>query len=363
MIFRRLWERYIFSELLKMFLFFIFSFYLLYILIDYSIHARHFSKIPDLKWIDIGTYYFYLFIKRLDLVLPLALLIALNKVLLYLNQKNELMALFVGGLKKIQLLRPFFLLAFLITLLTFFNFEWMIPRSLDYLETFENKYFRKNVSQNFSSPSAYCIFLDHGGKIFFRSHHISTHSLEDVFYVESLDSIWKMQSLTLYPDSAKGSYVEHLVRDDQGLLVKDHSYDTHLFSHLIINLSSRKKMEIPFEHRSLFSLYSFMRAKSPLYQENASKIQTHFFFKLVMPFISFLVIIACAPFCMIFSRKLPIFMIYAMSIFGVVAFFTMMDTAVILGENHLLSPLLAITIPFLLCLGGFGLKFINTYSK
>jgi lipopolysaccharide export system permease protein len=363
MILRKLWERYVFYELLKVFLFFVFGFYLLYTLIDYSIHARHFSKIQDLTWVDLITYYFYLFIKRLDLVLPLALLIATNKVLLYLNQKNEMMALLVGGLKKIELLRPFFILASFITVVLFLNFEFTIPSSLNYLENFENKHFKKNISNNFDFPSTYCIPIENGGKLIFSKYLTLTKTFEDVFYIQSQDEIWKIKTLKTSDSYSEGFYVEHLIRDENDLLIKGRSYERLIFPGLIIDLSFRKKAILPFEHRSLSSLYSLMSSLNPLYLENAFRIQTQFFFKLFMRFISFLVIIACAPFCMTFSRRLPIFMIYAMSIFGVVAFFTVMDTAVILGENHLFLPFLAITTPFLLGFGGFGLKFINTYSK
>lgn len=363
MILRKLWERYLFHEILKVFLFFIFSFYLLYALIDYSIHAHHFSKILNLNWIDLLTYYFCLLIKRIDLVLPLALLISTNKILLHLNQKNEMIALFVGGLKKTELLRPFFTLASFITLIILLNFEYVTPYSLEYLEQFENQHFKKDIPQDYTTPSTYVLPLENGGKFIFSKYNAQNTCFEDVFYIQSQDDLWKIKFLIIENNKAIGHFVEHLIRDEHLLLVENKSYETYIFSDLIIDLPIRKKTSIPFEHRSISSLYSLIAHSSHLYQENASKIHTQLFFKLCIPFVSFLVIIACAPFCMIFSRKLPIFMIYAMSIFGIIAFFTVIDAAVILGENHIFPPILAISLPFLLCLGSFGLKFINTYSK
>lgn len=363
MILRKLWERYLFHEILKVFLFFVFSFYLLYALIDYSIHARHFSKIHDLRWIDLLSYYFYLFIKRIDLVLPLALLISTNKVLLHLNQKNEMIALFVSGLKKTALLRPFFIMASFITVSIFLNFEYMIPNSLDYLEDFENQHFKKTISQNYESPSTYVLAMENGGKFIFSKYDTQSKCFKDVFFIQSQDKIWKMKFLKIDTAIPEGHYVEHLVRNENNLLIEEQSYEKHLFPNLNLDFSIKNHTQIPFEHRSISSLYSNILHPTSFYQENISKIQTQFFFKLCMPFISFLVIIACAPFCMTFSRRLPIFMVYAMSMFGIIAFFTVMDAAVILGENHIFPPFLTIAIPFLMCLGGFGLKFINTCSK
>lgn len=358
MIFAKIWERYIFIQLVKIFSLFVLGFFLLYTLMDYSLHASHFSKIADLKFYDFLLYYFYIFIKRLDLVLPLALLIATIKVFLTLNEKNELIALFIGGVKKTSLTKPPFILAILLSALLLINFEKYIPDSLTYLERFENQNFKTNTAQEYSKPSAYAFAVESGGKLFFSKYIEEKKLFEDVYYFLSPREFWKMKSLDISGEIPIGFFVDHLTADKNKLLVKENSFPKKTFPHLTIDFSARKKAALPFEHRSLSSLWLLLRDKSLVYQEHAPKIKTQLFNKIAISFSTFLVILGVIPFCLIFSRRLPIFMIYAISIFGLIAFFTLMDAAVILGENKVFPTYIAI-IPMIFSLVLLGWNFIK----
>ncbi|MBM3191185.1 MAG: LptF/LptG family permease [Chlamydiae bacterium] len=357
------WQRYLFKEILKVFFFFIFCFYLIYILIDYSLHASHFSKMHHLHVADIGTYYFYLIIKRLDITLPLALIITTNKVLLKLNQTHELIALTVGGLSRRQILFPFFTLATCISLLLFFNAEQGLPGALDYLENFENLHFKKKTQKNYNKRGAYALALPEGGKLIFALYNAANQTFEDVFYIKNPHDIWKMKSLHLHPPYPEGLYVEHLVKTPSKGLTLDSSYEKKVFSDLVVDFTIRKKATLSFEGASLSSLFSLFLHKPPLYYLQKAPILTHLYLKALTPFISFLTLYALAPFCMIFSRKLKIFILYAMSIFGLVLFFIVLDAAVILGENQKLAPLVAIATPFVLGILGCGRIFTKKHTN
>lgn len=361
MIFNKLWKRYLFSEILKVFLLFIISFYLLYILIDYSLHANHFAKIKTFCYSDIFYYYFYLIIKRLDIVLPLALVIALNKVLLKLNQNNELISLAVGGLNPRQILAPFFVVASVISMVVFLNFEYCIPHSLDYLERFENQYFKKKTLKNYEKRSAYSLVLQDGSTLLFSCYHKKEQTFEDVFYLPDKNEIWKMKTLKLQVNGPEGFFVDHLVKNPENLLIQKGSYEKKAFPHLVVDFSVRKKTALPFEHQSVSALRSLIKNNTSLYQAHASRIKTQLYIKLFTPFISFLVILCIAPFCMIFSRRLPILLLYAMSIFGLITFFTILDAAVILGENNYFPPLIAVATPFVCSVVVFGRNFIKNH--
>ncbi|MEI8300115.1 MAG: LptF/LptG family permease [Chlamydiota bacterium] len=363
MICNTVWKRYLFSEILKVITLFTISFYLFYILIDYSLHANHFAKIHTFRYVDIFYYYFYLIIKRLDIVLPLALVIALNKVLLKLNQNNELISLTVAGLNPKRILMPFFIIASVISMLIFLNFECCIPRSLDYLENFENQYFKKKSLKNYAKRSAYSLALPNGNQLIFACYHDKDQIFEDVFYLCDKNEVWKMKTLSLQTNQPEGCFVDHLVKDSKNLLIQKASYEKKVFPNLVVDFSIRKKTTLPFEHQSLSSLYSLIKTNNSLYQTHASKIKTQLYMKLFTPFISFLAILAISPFCMIFSRRLPILLLYGMSIFGLITFFMILDAAVILGENNYFPPLIAVATPFICGLLGFGKNFIKNNAN
>lgn len=361
MIFKNLWERHLCYQILKVLLFTVGCFYILYVVIDYSIHSHHFSKTTHFNWVDLAYYYFYLFMKRADLILPIAFIIASNNLLLNLNQSHAMIALFVGGLNKLQLLRPFFTVAFFIAALLLINFEYVLPKALTYLDSFEHKNFKKESSEDYSITSTYHVPLGEHSTLIFAKYDYKKECFEDVYYIEHPDSIWKMKRLQMNGNAPQGFDVEHLIRDPNSLLIKQQEYDSLCFQKLPINLLETQRQITPCEQKSLSSLYNLVRNPSSLSQMLLPMALTQLSFKLSVPFISFLFIIACTPFCITFSRKLPIFMIYAMSIFGVITFFIVMDAAVILGENQIFSPWIAVALPYLICLAGFGRKFIKTY--
>src|ERR1700722_2577297 len=87
---RTIWGRYFLSQMLKCFFLFIFCFYGLYMLIDFSSHATHFHHSHQaILWKEVGLYYLADFSKRVEVLIPFALLISTIKVLTSLNQHHE----------------------------------------------------------------------------------------------------------------------------------------------------------------------------------------------------------------------------------------------------------------------------------
>ncbi|MCK4935100.1 MAG: LptF/LptG family permease, partial [Simkaniaceae bacterium] len=76
MIFSKIWQRYLFLSLLKVFFLILLGFFLLYTLMDYSLHMQEFTNASSASFNKIIVYYGLQFIKRLELLLPLTLLIS-----------------------------------------------------------------------------------------------------------------------------------------------------------------------------------------------------------------------------------------------------------------------------------------------
>ena len=106
-----IWQRYLFREILKVFFLFLGCFFFLYSIMDYSLHMQDFFVDKQIHLDHLFIYYFYQFIKRADLLIPLAFLIATLKVLFSFNARGELVALQASGLSSRKILRPFFLFA------------------------------------------------------------------------------------------------------------------------------------------------------------------------------------------------------------------------------------------------------------
>src|SRR5215468_3334694 len=125
----KIWQRYLIREILKVFFLFLGCFFFLYALIDYSMHMQDFFADKRIQIIHITVYYFFHFVKRADLLIPLALLIATLKVLFSLNARGELIALQSSGLPRKKILRPFFIIAVMCTLFNLASAEFLLPSS------------------------------------------------------------------------------------------------------------------------------------------------------------------------------------------------------------------------------------------
>lgn len=359
MILTKIWQRYFFKECIKVFGLFLFVFYLLYSLMDYSTHMQDFIVDKQIQISDIFLYYLHQFIKRADLLVPLALLVATIKVLCTLNANRELVALQASGLKLKTLMGPFFLLATFCTLFNYFNSEYLLPKSKNYLDLFHHSHFKHTQTQKKKEP-VHVIGLKDNSKLVYQSYDAGKGVFFDVIWLSASDDIWRIKYLKADPHEPLGQFVDHLKRNNQGFFEKKDSYPSLLFPQIQWRHIVSRKGYIPFENRSISELYKLVSHKKTTTTYQAKEILTQFSFKCIMPLLSFLVIIAIAPFCVVYSRHLPVFFIYAFGLFGYIAFFALMDSALILGANNVLPPMLAISIPFAGCLAGFSWKFAKS---
>ncbi len=350
MILSRIWERYLFKETLKVFFLFLGVFYFLYASIHYSTHMQDFLRSVNVPVLDIGIYYAYHFSKVAHLLLPLALLIGTIKVLTTLNANRELVALQACGMKLISLMRPFFLMATLCTLLSLLNFEFVAPKSAVYIRDFRVSHL-KNDQRHKETEAVQVLHLKDHTKLVYQTYDKERKLYLDVIWIRSIDDIWKMKGISNNPRGPIGYFVDHLKRTPDGLLVKAESFPTYTFTDIQWYPERQHKEGLSVESRRLSQLARLA------FQKYDPMISTHLFYKCVASLLPFLVVIASAPFCLRYSRNMQIFFIYTIALFGFLAFFTMMDAAVILGENQVFAPLAALFTPFALCLTFFTWKF------
>lgn len=347
----KLWEKHFYKEILKVFFFFLISFFFFYMLLDYSTHMDDFFKNNKLQLQDVLVYYGSHFLKRADFLLPLALLIATIKVLTTLNGRREWIVLQVSGLTTRHLLRPFFAIALLACCFNFLNFQFFLPQALCQIDDFHATHF-KNSHRAKRKELIHLLTLNDNSKLIYQSYDPAKDAFFDVLWIRSTDDIWRMKFLNADPSTPNAQFVDHLVRNSQGFLEKAESYEIHRFSDLHWTPSMMGQSIAPFENRSLkelFNLIFFSKTTTPY---ESSKILTQFCFKCALPFISFIIVLAIAPFCLVFSRHLNLFLIYAFGLFGLLACYMLFDSMVTLGEHRVISPLIAAFAPLFL-LGSF----------
>jgi lipopolysaccharide export system permease protein len=352
-----IWERYFLKEILKVFSLFLFSFFFLYAVMDYSTHMQDFIKDKRIEISHLLLYYTFHFLKRAPLLIPLALLISTIKVLTTLNTNHELVALQASGIKLKRLLRPFFLVGIVCCLFNFINMEFFFPSSMNYIDYFREAHFKHTYKEERKERIS-VLQLEDGSKLLYQYYEPSKKAFFDVLWLRSADDFWRIKYLAADPQKPQGEFAEHLQRNKEGLIEKKESYPTRLFSEIKWEPGQISIGLIPVENRSLSFLISQLKQNSRAY--HPEEVITQISFKSLMPLLSLIVIMAAAPFCVRYSRGLPLFFIYLIALFGFLGFYALMNSAVILGENNTKDPFWVIFTPFALCAGAFGWKFART---
>lgn len=350
-----IWERYFLKELFKVFALFLFGFYTLYVLIDYSNHAASF-KHYNFHFIDVAKYYGYEFVTRMPILVPFAIVIACVKVLCGLNTNNELVALMASGIKLKRILLPFIVFGLLFTGLMYFNAEVLQPMAQKYNTKLDHS--RAKAKQK-KTRSAQSVRLEDRTALVYQSYDSDQEIFTDAFWIKSFEEIYRIR--TLYPTATPplGKEVEHLQRDAEGNLVLAESQAEMQFPDMVFNQEKLLESVSSGEAHSLSSLNEIIPEHNAPLSEKEAQLVTSFHYKLALPWLCLLAIIAPAPLCIRFTRSLPVFLIYALSIFGLVAFYLVMESAVVLGERQMFSPAVAIWTPFTLFFSFFSWRYFK----
>lgn len=357
MIFTKIWERYFLKQTIQSFLFFILGFYGLYVLIDYSSHASsfHYNHI-HFRWVELSYHYFCEFSARMDVLIPFALLIATIHTLTNLNVHNELVALLASGINLHKLMRPFLFLALFFTLLLYANTEWLFPAALREIKQIDNTHTR-HKNRTHSHASVQNIALEDGSSLIFQNYDLAQQYFFDAYWISSIHDIYHIKYLYPYVDKVTGFYIDHFSRGQNGELEIKESFQEKEFPSIVFNKEILFETITPAEEQAPSELLKKLPGQNQLQSEKDAQIASSFYYKLLMPWLCLFAVIGPAPFCLRFTRSLPVFFIYAFSIFGLVGFYLFMDAAFLLGKRQVISPLVAILTPFLSLGGILGWRF------
>ena len=348
------WQTYFYQEIFKVFFFFLFGFFLLYSMIEYATHMDDFFKNDSLEIRGVLLYYLNQFLKRLDFLLPMAFLLSAIKVLTTLNIRNEWTVLQVAGLSTRRLLMPFFVVAFLCTSFLWANFEYFFPSAMQNIDEFRISNFHGSHLAK-RRELIHLIPLKDSSKLLYQSYIPEKHLLFDVLWIKSPHEIWRMKYLNADPSKPTAYYVDHLERSPSGILEKKASYNSISLTELKWHPRMARKGLVPFDQKRISDLLLSLKNRASPYE--IPKIKTAFAFKVGIPLLAPMILLAIAPVCLTFSRHRSLFLIYALGLFGLFAFYMLLDSLTTLSDHAIISHLLAVFLPLSLVFFGFGYRF------
>lgn len=353
----KLWERHFYQEILKVFLFFLLGFFFLYSVIEYSTHMNDFFKENEFQVREVIFYYINQLLKRLDFLIPMAILLATIKVLTSLNLRNEWLVLQTAGISTRRLLRPFFCVAIAGSFFIYLNFEVFLPSAMRHIDEFKIAHFQNShVAKR--RDQIHLIPLPDNTKLIYQSFDQEKNVLFDVLWIKSLDELWRIKSLNANPQEPIAEYADHIVRNPSGFFEKKDSYLKIRLHDLKWHPRMARKSLIPFEQRRLSELHR-MRSSPTAAPYDLPKIKTAYSFKLAIPLLSPLLVMAVAPFCLTSHRQRHFFLVYALGLFGLFAVYMLLDSLAILSENQVIAPSLAIYTPLAFLLSISSWRFFS----
>ncbi len=341
-----IWKRYFYKEIIRTYCFFLFGFFALYVAIDLMTHLKDLraGKTSFSVWV---SYYLCTFSRRLDVLLPFTVLLGTIRILLNLQARNELVALLVSGLSLKTLFRPFIVAACCASALLYVNFQFFLPLAQPKaLAIQENDFGKTKILDKESSIRE--VLLKDATRMYYRDYNPILHQFSDVFWIVSLDKVYHMKTLNCLDGPPVGRHVDLIVREPSGKMVKESSVFQHTFTNMQFDEESlENSVQVP-KDQSIFTLISQARLYGKSQSDRAIDVRSFLVYKLTFPLICLLAALAPASYCLSFRRDMPQFMIYLLSIGGLFCFFLLLQVAFVLAKSHVVSPLVALGLPWVI---------------
>lgn len=352
------WGKYFIKEALMTSFLFLVCFFSIYVLIDYTNHAASFHQNHNrFDWWEFLIYYSCEFILRSEVLIPFAVLLGTIKTLCKLNSHNEIIAMLASGLTINNLLQPFLAIGILCTLLMYANNEYLLP-----LAAQERKYLddMRSHRKSLQIPNGVQhVILNDQSLLLYRNYDTARDQFYDVYWVRSTNDIYRMEALFPNRDPPEGTFVDHIVRDKSGVRLVTETSALQKFPDLTFNRQALMETVMQPEGLSLSALWQKLPEHHVIQSEKEARVVSTFHRKLASPWLCLLAVIAPAPWCIRFSRNFPVFLVYACSIFGLIAIYIVLDAAHVLARRQIFDPLWVIWTPTAAFLAFFGWRFFT----
>ena len=349
--------RYFFREIARSVLLLLGIFYSLYIVVDLMAHLKELrmGHIYFFTWIQ---YYLCIFSRRLDILLPFAIMLGTIRTLLMMQARNELVALLASGISFKKLLQPLLIIASFAALILYCNYQWLYPITIPRASYIAQSEFGKEIPLE-SNHHLNEIALEDTSRMVYRAYDPIVKQFQDVFWIRSCDEIYHIKALSCDAKSPTGRYVDKLLRNKDGFLEKADSWEITSLQDMRFDETSLKNSITPAQEQSLTQLCKQIFLHHASYSDRVSELKCHFFYKLCFPFLCILAFISPAPFCLQFRRQIPIFMIYVVSIAVLFCLVLVMQASFTLAKSNMVPAWLAIGLPWLAAVYYFGKKYLS----
>lgn len=322
----------------------LFAFYAIYVLLDVMNHIKEIvsGKTSLFTWI---LYYFSSFSKRLDILVPFAILIATIRTLHRHQQRGELIAMLASGTSRTSLMLPYIIVCCCCTVFLLANYNFVYPYAISEINQIREADFHEK-NDEIDDLVIKQVLLEDSSRIIYRSYNREEKTLQHVFWVQNPIKLFYIKKLSLNKNQPIGHFVDAIERREYGNFEKVASWKEYTFTDLYLNSETLKESSTLPHDRSLWRLSKELIVYSRTNSSLLPEIKATLLYKLTFPLLCLVAFFGPAIRLLRFGRVVPILMIYLVSIAGLFFLNLLFQALFVICKNNLISPIIGLTLPW-----------------
>ncbi|MBS0623978.1 MAG: LptF/LptG family permease [Verrucomicrobia bacterium] len=332
-----IYKHYLFRQISKLFFFFLSATVFLLIIFDLSARANLFRQ-PHMHFGIILLYELTQLMKLLNHLVCFVLLLCTVTLCTQLTRTRELIVLTTGGISKRSVLHPLLAFAVLVMTALYFNGQWIAPKANAWNHNFRSTYLKQQTAPTVSMLS----LPQDDSELIYANYNAKQNTLEDVYWLKNSSTIWHMKYLDL--KNHQGYFVDKLTKTNKGWKRVTSVASTESLPISLDNKALKSKI-LPLTSQSLSQLSHQTSLSVHKVPDRIAKTTAYFLQQLTLPLACLFAVLIPAPFCLHFSRQMPVYMLFFWTLLGGICYLVIVNTSSILGGSQLLAPVVAICVP------------------
>lgn len=318
-------------EILQLFFLLVICFFGLFVLIDYSSRA-HGMPLKGMQWL---FYYGALFIHRMDLLVPFGLLIAVVRTVCQANERYQITAMMASGISLQRLLSPCLCIGLLFTGLLYGVDVKFWAKSSQGVRQAEDKRLQNKLKRE-GTQRVHSLVLKDGSLILYRAYLSSEERMLDVYWVQSINALYRMESMHIGEKAVEGTEVSYWERNPEGQFIETQMRSHWIFPEMQLDEALLNQVRVAPIDRSLVDLWRDLPAIDAVKTQESNRIESAWYRRLSMPWLCFLACVGPLPWCVRFRRHMPLMLLYSLFLAALGLLYVVHHALSILADNGLL---------------------------
>lgn len=322
--------RLFFRDILQLFFLLIVCFFSLFVLIDYSSRAYG-LPLKGMQWV---AYYGALFIHRMDLLIPFGLLISVVRTVCLARERHQITAMLASGRSLQSLLAPCICIGLAFTGLLYAVDLKFWAKSAKGVRRIEDQRLHNKLKRE-GGERVHSLQLRDGSLILYRTYLPLEEQLLDVYWILSIDALYRMESLHLGKEIA-GKEVSYWQRHTDGQFIEDEMREVWSFPEMKLDEALLNQVRTAPGDRAFGELWRDLPSAGAVRTQEGSRIESALYRRLSTPWLCFLACVAPLPWCVRFRRNIPLAGLYSLFLAALGLLYVAHHALSILADNGLI---------------------------